>query len=99
MQHYRTGWISDVHLGTRGAQADALLAFLKANEFETLYVVGDRDIVYNFPRAKEATASLSRIVPNLTKTIIFEGCGHWTQQERPSEVNAAIIDFIRSLPN
>jgi len=41
MRHYRTGWISDVHLGTRGSQADALLHFLKSHEFETLYVVGD----------------------------------------------------------
>jgi len=38
---YRTGWISDVHLGTRGCQADALLDFLKDAEFETLYLVGD----------------------------------------------------------
>ena len=30
---------------------------------------------------------------------MLPGCGHWTQQERPGEVNAAIIDFIRSLPN
>ena len=37
----RTGWISDVHLGTRGCQAEALLHFLKSYEFETLYVVGD----------------------------------------------------------
>ena len=59
-----------------------------------LYVVGDRDIVYNFPRAKEATASLSKIVPNLTRTIILEGCGHWTQQERPDEVNQALIEFL-----
>ena len=41
MKHYRTGWISDVHLGTRGSQAEALLAFLRAHEFDTLYVVGD----------------------------------------------------------
>ena len=38
---YRTGWISDVHLGTRGCQAEALLDFLKDAEFETLYLVGD----------------------------------------------------------
>ncbi len=38
---YRTGWISDVHLGTRGSQAEALLEFLRLYEFETLYIVGD----------------------------------------------------------
>ncbi len=38
---YRTGWISDVHLGTKACQAEALLHFLKTHDFETLYVVGD----------------------------------------------------------
>jgi UDP-2,3-diacylglucosamine pyrophosphatase LpxH len=41
MKTYRTGWISDVHLGTRGSRARDLLQFLKENEFETLYLVGD----------------------------------------------------------
>lgn len=41
MAHYRTGWISDVHLGTRGCKAGALLEFLRHHEFETLYLVGD----------------------------------------------------------
>jgi UDP-2,3-diacylglucosamine pyrophosphatase LpxH len=38
---YRTLWISDIHLGTPGCQALALLDFLKATECETLYLVGD----------------------------------------------------------
>jgi len=41
MNYYRTGWISDVHLGTRGSNAAALLGFLRDSEFETLYLVGD----------------------------------------------------------
>jgi UDP-2,3-diacylglucosamine pyrophosphatase LpxH len=41
MKHYRTGWISDVHLGTRGCQAETLLEFLRDSDFEALYVVGD----------------------------------------------------------
>ena len=40
-RRYRTGWISDTHLGTRGCNATALLDFLRENDFETLYVVGD----------------------------------------------------------
>ncbi len=38
---YRSLFLSDVHLGTRGAQADLLLDFLKHNEAETIYLVGD----------------------------------------------------------
>ena len=41
VNHYRTIWISDVHLGTRGCQAAMLLDFLKHTECETLYLVGD----------------------------------------------------------
>jgi hypothetical protein len=28
---------------------------------------------------------------------MLPGCGHWTQQERVGEVNAAMIDFLRGL--
>jgi UDP-2,3-diacylglucosamine pyrophosphatase LpxH len=38
---YRSIWISDIHLGTRGCQAEALLDFLKHTESEYLYLVGD----------------------------------------------------------
>jgi UDP-2,3-diacylglucosamine pyrophosphatase LpxH len=37
----RTAWISDIHLGTRGANAGALLDFLRDYDSEVLYVVGD----------------------------------------------------------
>ena len=37
----RTVWISDIHLGTPGCQAQALLEFLKDVECDTLYLVGD----------------------------------------------------------
>ena len=50
MKHYRTGWISDVHLGTRGSRADALLHFLRSCEFETLYIVGDLIDVWSLRR-------------------------------------------------
>jgi UDP-2,3-diacylglucosamine pyrophosphatase LpxH len=39
--HYRTIWISDIHLGTPGCQAAALLEFLRTTECETLFLVGD----------------------------------------------------------
>lgn len=40
-RHYRTVWISDLHLGTPGCQALALLDFLKHVECEHLFLVGD----------------------------------------------------------
>lgn len=38
---YRTIWISDIHLGTRGCKAELLLEFLRHTHAETLYLVGD----------------------------------------------------------
>jgi UDP-2,3-diacylglucosamine pyrophosphatase LpxH len=38
---YRTIWISDVHLGTRGCKAEFLLDFLRWTDAETIYLVGD----------------------------------------------------------
>ena len=39
--HYKSIFISDIHLGTRGCQADALCTFLKSNSCENLFLVGD----------------------------------------------------------
>jgi UDP-2,3-diacylglucosamine pyrophosphatase LpxH len=39
--HYRSIFISDVHLGTRGSQADPLCHFLKMNTCDNLFLVGD----------------------------------------------------------
>lgn len=41
MADYRTIWISDIHLGSKGCKADQLCEFLKNNNCETLYLVGD----------------------------------------------------------
>ena len=39
--HFRSIFISDLHLGTPGCQADALLIFLKTYTCDNLYLVGD----------------------------------------------------------
>ena len=62
-----------------------------------LYVAGDRDVVVRFPGMDKLLANLKLFIPNLTKTIMLPGCGHWTQQERASEVNAALIAFLREV--
>ncbi len=40
-RRYRTIWISDVHLGTKGCNADLLIDFLDSTDSETMYLVGD----------------------------------------------------------
>ena len=41
MSHYKSIFISDIHLGTRGCQAEALCRFLKNNTCDNLFLVGD----------------------------------------------------------
>jgi UDP-2,3-diacylglucosamine pyrophosphatase LpxH len=41
IQRYRTIWISDIHLGTPGSKTEFLLDFLRHNDADTLYLVGD----------------------------------------------------------
>jgi pimeloyl-ACP methyl ester carboxylesterase len=62
-----------------------------------LFVAGDRDLVVRFPGMDRLLPALRNFVPNLTRTIMLPGCGHWTQQERPGEVNAALIEFAKGL--
>jgi pimeloyl-ACP methyl ester carboxylesterase len=62
-----------------------------------LYIAGDRDPVVRFPGMDRLIPNLAHFVPRLRRTIMLPGCGHWTQQERAGEVNAAMIDFLRHL--
>jgi len=62
-----------------------------------LYMAGDRDLVVSFQGMDQVIANLANDVPQLRGKIMLPGCGHWTQQERASEVNAAMIDFLRQL--
>ncbi len=62
-----------------------------------LYVVGDRDDVYQVPGLKEYAEQLRQFVPRLTKTVVLEGCGHWTQQEQPTAVNGLLVEFLETV--
>jgi pimeloyl-ACP methyl ester carboxylesterase len=63
-----------------------------------LFVAGERDPVLAHPGRATEILNQSTFVPQLRDTIILPGCGHWIQQERPAEVNTAIIDFAQGLP-
>jgi pimeloyl-ACP methyl ester carboxylesterase len=62
-----------------------------------LYAAGNRDVVLAFQGMESAIAALPRNVPLLQRTVLFPGCGHWTQQERPSELNAALLEFLKAI--
>lgn len=63
----------------------------------SLYVAGDRDLVVHFKGADKLIQNLAQFAPGLRRTIMLPGCGHWTQQERAADVNAAMIGFLREL--
>jgi pimeloyl-ACP methyl ester carboxylesterase len=62
-----------------------------------LYLAGDRDSVVAFTGGEAMLANLKEVVPDLRDARLLPGCGHWTQQERPEEVNQAMIGFLGSL--
>src|SRR5207237_10657757 len=62
-----------------------------------LYVAGERDLVVSFRGMDRLIPNLAKLVPELRGTLILPGCGHWTQQERPEAVNAAMLEFLRGL--
>ncbi|GIW43360.1 MAG: epoxide hydrolase [Candidatus Binatia bacterium] len=45
----------------------------------------------------EMAAGMERWVPKLRRTVLIRECGHWTQQEKPEEVNAALLEFLDEL--
>jgi pimeloyl-ACP methyl ester carboxylesterase len=62
-----------------------------------MLIAGDRDLVLAFRGMDQLISNLRNDVPKLQKTLILPGCGHWTQQERPQEVNEATIEFLKLL--
>jgi len=62
-----------------------------------LYVAGDRDMVLAFKGMDYLVPQLKQFVPALQDSLILPKCGHWTQQERPEEVNAAMLGFLKRL--
>lgn len=62
-----------------------------------LYVAGDEDLVVHFRGMDQLLPNLKKFVPELRQAIMLPGCGHWTQQERATDVNDAMIAFLQTL--
>src|SRR3954447_14588218 len=63
-----------------------------------LYVVGTRDPVMAFPGMDQLLPNLRMFVPNLLDSVLLDGIGHWTQQERADEVSERVVAFCRDVP-
>jgi pimeloyl-ACP methyl ester carboxylesterase len=80
----------------RNWELDAALAGLPVT-VPALYVAGARDPGLAIPGMQELIAGMPRLVPRLARTETLPDCGHWVPQERPAEVNAALLQFLREL--
>ena len=60
-------------------------------------MTGDRDLVLTFRGMDKLLPALKAFVPDLRESLVLSGCGHWTQQERPDEVNAAMLRFLETV--
>jgi pimeloyl-ACP methyl ester carboxylesterase len=62
-----------------------------------LFVAGSNDPVITGLIGAKRITELERVLPNLKQKLIIDGAGHWIQQERPAQVNAALIDFLKEI--
>jgi pimeloyl-ACP methyl ester carboxylesterase len=61
----------------------------------SLFIAGAQDSVITGLIGAKRVADLERVLPNLKGKLIIDGAGHWIQQERPEEVNAALVAFLK----
>ncbi|ERF85882.1 alpha/beta hydrolase [Bradyrhizobium viridifuturi] len=61
----------------------------------SLFIAGSNDSVITGLIGAKRVADMERVLPNLRQKLIIEGAGHWIQQERPDEVNASLIAFLK----
>jgi pimeloyl-ACP methyl ester carboxylesterase len=93
----RTGFAGGLNYYRNVDRNWALTPFLDGAKLRqpTLFIAGDRDGVLGF--WGEEVDTLEQHVPNLTRKVILAGVGHWTQQERPDEVNRLLLEFLHGL--
>ena len=72
-------WHEHPEIGTAGVGQPAL------------FVGGRRDPAVLFGKLEPMEAA----VPKLRRIVLLPDCGHWTQQERPGDVNDELLDFLR----
>jgi pimeloyl-ACP methyl ester carboxylesterase len=64
-------------------------------EVPALFVGGSKDGPTLW--GKNAIDRFPTTLPKLWRSVVLPGCGHWTQQERPQDVNEHLVAFLRSL--
>jgi len=88
LNRYRTSALDFAQLA---AMAD------KRIEQPAAFIAGSLDPVLRFIPGVDLIETMHGRVSDLRLVRVIEGAGHWVQQERPAEVNAALLEFLRGL--
>ena len=77
----------------------AMLKALKDHRIHqpSLFIGGDKDMVLRMYPDLDVVTPMKPHMADLRGVHILKGCGHWTQQERVSEVNSLLIDWLSGL--
>ena len=62
----------------------------------SLFIGGTRDLVLKMSRG-DMVADMLGLLTDCRGSHLLEGCGHWTQQERPDAVNRLLVEWLRGL--
>jgi pimeloyl-ACP methyl ester carboxylesterase len=73
-------WAEHPEIGATGVKQPAL------------FIGGRRDSAVLFGKFEPMEAA----VPKLRKIVLLPNCGHWTQQERPTDVNDELLNFLHT---
>jgi pimeloyl-ACP methyl ester carboxylesterase len=95
----RTGFGPGLNLYRNLDRNWALLApwHLRPVTVPSLFIAGSRDLTIRSPGGQAALGRLRDALPGLRGLHLIDGAGHWIQQERPREVNDALLTFLDSL--
>jgi pimeloyl-ACP methyl ester carboxylesterase len=64
-------------------------------EVPSMFIGGSRDGPTLWGAA--AIERLPETMPELHRSVVLEGCGHWIQQERPAQTNALLLEFLDAI--
>ena len=93
----RTGFRGGLNWYRNADRTWELTPFLRGAKLRqpALFIAGEHDTLMTLNRP--AIDTLEDVMPNLRKKVVLPGAGHWIQQERPTEVNGLLLEFLVGL--